>query len=213
MKTCPLCAEVNHLSPVSGLGNRLYHFCSMCKLIHCELKFHLSFDEEKKRYDLHNNNFGDEGYEQFLFRSVQQLTYHTEIKGKILDYGCGPNPVLAKIIQDKFQIHVDYYDPIYYPNPNLQNIKYDIIFCTEVIEHFRTPSAEWKKMLAITKQNAYLAIMTECYDNLEQFETWYYTGDPTHISFYNDETMNWIAAHFNLTRLHSEDKRVFLFQK
>jgi hypothetical protein len=170
-------------------------------------------EEEKGRYDLHQNNFGDEGYEQFLYRSVQQLKQHTEITGAILDYGCGPNPVLASLIQNKYLTPVDYYDPIYHPNIELQNEKYHIIFCTEVVEHFRNPAEEWKKMIDLASTNAYFVIMTECYDSLERFETWYYTRDPTHVAFYNEETMNWLARNFQLKRVHSNDKRVFIFQK
>ena len=41
-----------------------------------------------------------------------------------------------------------------------------------------------------------LALMTRLLDDDERFARWHYVRDPTHTSFYQSRTLEWIAARF-----------------
>jgi len=54
-----------------------------------------------------------------------------------------------------------------------------------------------KELLVAIKKDAKLYCMTELYDESIDFSTWYYKNDPTHVFFYQLETLQWIKQEFN----------------
>ena len=57
----------------------------------------------------------------------------------LLDFGSGPSPVLGEILKEKYEFNVDIYDYYFKPEKNYIGKKYDVITCTEVIEHIVNP--------------------------------------------------------------------------
>ena len=58
-----------------------------------------------------------------------------------LDFGCGPGPALANMMQsDGYEMEI--YDPFFFPNKDALSKKYDFITCTETAEHFFNPHDE-----------------------------------------------------------------------
>lgn len=193
MLKCPLC-QSQHTSLFSADSNREYWQCQQCSLVFVPLKHHLSPEEEKKHYLLHNNDLNDLGYRQFLQRLATPLL---EELGKItqygLDFGCGPGPLLAQMCQDAGH-HMTVWDPFFAPNDFALAQEYDFICCTEAIEHFVDPAKEWQLMLNMLKPGGLMAIMTSFYPKTPLFESWYYKRDPTHISFFSIETFQFLAS-------------------
>lgn len=115
-------------------------------------------------------------------------------KLKGLDYGSGPRPVLAMMLKEK-GFSCDVYDPLFQPDPAKLERSYDFITCTEVVEHFHEPLAEFNRLFGLLKEDGELAVMTQLRP-AEGFERWWYARDPTHMSFYSGKTMAWIAGRF-----------------
>ena len=48
-------------------------------------------------------------------------------------------------------------------------------------------------MFSLMKSSGPLVVMTERHENVENFSTWHYWRDETHVNFYSDQTFSWIA--------------------
>lgn len=143
---CPLCKSANAPSHYHSDKKRDYLQCNQCKLVYVSPEFLPSKEVEKQEYDLHENSFEDEGYRKFLGKVLTPLTPFIkdmkfgELRG--LDFGCGPAPVLASMLEEE-GVRMNMYDPFYAHNLSVLEQSYDIVTCTEAIEHFHAPHVEW----------------------------------------------------------------------
>ena len=185
---CPLCSfSIHYLT--SG-ENREYWLCSKCRAISVPTSFHISPDEEVKRYLEHENSLDNEGYVRMFQKKIDILQAY-EIKSA-LDYGCGYEPVL-KTLLERQGIKADGYDPNFFPDTHPGKL-YDLVISTETFEHFRNPSQEISRIAGRVAPGGILAIMTRFYPTEDKvFANWYYKRDPTHIIFYCSQTFEWIA--------------------
>lgn len=193
---CPLCLskEVGPFhSKVDGNSKKLqYDICMHCKLIYLRAEHHLSDSEEKSRYDLHQNSPDDQGYVKHLNRLVEPLSQRLKEGGKGLDFGCGPGPTISSLLGSK-GFDVSNYDLFYFQDDSLLEKQYDFITCTEVIEHFRNPRKEFERLNHLLKEGRVLGIMTNMFTDEINFASWWYHSEPTHICFYQHQTLEWIA--------------------
>ena len=173
--------------------------------------------QEKARYDTHNNNpaeHSDDGYVQFLQRLTQQIVPLLAPGARGLDFGCGPQPVLSELMQQSgFAMHN--YDPFYVPhtgeNPVLDST-YDFITMSEVAEHLYNPLASFQKVTNMLTAGGLLGVMTEMVISSDRFANWWYHRDITHVCFYGQGTMQWIARTYDL-EVHFPAKNVTIFYK
>ncbi len=207
---CPLCNEQNHTLYAQD-KKRDYRHCETCALVFVPPHQRLSPDQEKAEYDLHNNSFEDEGYRQFLMRTAKPLLTILNTPSKGLDFGCGPGPVLAQILES-YGHSVDLYDVFYYPDTSVLNQQYDFITATETIEHFHTPAKEWASWMSCLKPGGWLAIMTKRVIDAERFKHWHYKNDQTHVSFFSEATFHYLAKRDGL-EVQFPSKDVVLMQK
>lgn len=187
----------------------LFFQCGECDLILKDPVIRLSLDEESKRYDLHNNSFEDSNYRKFLSLLMQPIAKKVKPGARGLDFGCGPEPAMAKLFQAEGLSCVSY-DPIFQSDPKLLESKYDFISCSEVAEHFYSPAKEFSLLFGLLKSGGWLGIKTE--KPGKDFASWWYHKDPTHVTFYSEKTFQWIAKHFNAV-LELHESQVVLFQK
>jgi len=117
-----------------------------------------------------------------------------------LDYGCGPGPALAQMLREAGH-SVRVFDPLFANDADTLQQQYAFITCTEVVEHFHQPAAQFTLLTGMLQQHGWLALMTSLQDDDERFADWHYRRDPTHVCFYRLQTMHWIARHY---RLHIE---------
>lgn len=207
---CPLCGEKDTLF-FSRDKKRDYRICSTCNTIHVPKEFHLSEEDEKKRYNLHINCETDKRYISFLEKIVLPITSNLKSKASGLDFGCGPGPVLKKIFKQK-DIIIEEYDLYYKNNIALLNINWDFIVTTEVVEHLKTPFIVLEKLWLIINNGGLLALMTSLYSPEINFPSWYYKGDPTHIIFYTKESFIWLADKLNCN-IEFFDKNIIILKK
>lgn len=210
-RACTLC----HNSAVYFTQDRRrsYFKCNECELIFADPAAKLSNELEKQEYDLHQNDPNDQGYRTFLSQLVTPLLERVPRGARGLDFGCGPGPTLHLMLQDA-GIEMALYDLYYRPDQACLQRRYDVVTCTEVVEHFNQPEEAWKTLARLLNDGAWLAVMTSLFtrETVEAFNAWQYKNDPTHVSFYTPTTMQWLAAHLNLT-CEIVSQRVIFFQR
>lgn len=197
MNHCPLClgTDTRHFATV---GDIHYRRCDSCLFTWMLPEHWPTLEEEKAQYDLHDNHVDSQPYRTFLSRLTDPLKQHLQPGMKGLDFGCGPGPALAAMMNEAgFPTQV--YDPIYYPDTGPLNHRYDFITCTEVAEHLHEPRPTFEQLDTLLADNGILAIMTRWLTEDDAFADWRYRRDPTHVCFYRTETLEWIARHFGWT--------------
>ena len=90
--------------------------------------------------------------------------------------------------------------------------KYDVVTCSEAIEHFSNPELEWRRLWALLKPKGILAIMTQLRSFEKKFCDWWYIRDLTHISFFSEATFSWLA-HRDHLESSKHGNSVILFQR
>lgn len=212
---CPLCVS-DKVVPFFKreditYGKRVYLKCTECALIFLLPELLFDLEQEKARYDTHENSPEDPGYVAFLKKLADPLSKKLT-PGQIgLDFGCGPGPALSLILREE-GFEVENYDPIYFPNQPLLNREYDFITCTETIEHFYQPRKEFELLKKLLKPNGLLGVMTEILTDETTFTKWWYHNDPTHVCFYQPQTFEWIA-HWQNWAFEMPNKNIVFFLK
>jgi len=207
---CPLCHQ-SFETQSFGVGARSGTRCPVCDLVSIAAQEQLSLEDERERYLLHRNDSTDSGYLEFLARLADPVGRHHPPPARVLDFGSGPEPVLAKMLTDRGYA-VTEYDIHFAPNPEALHQYYDLVVCCETVEHFRDPHAEWGNLVSCLNVRGMLGIMTLLHNEYTDWSSWWYARDATHVCFYSARTMEWIAEHFGL-RLDVRDERVIFFQK
>jgi len=90
---------------------------------------------------------------------------------------------------------------------------YDVITCTETVEHFLEPDKELERLDALCKPGGLLGIMTQLIVREEMFQGWWYLRDPTHVSLFRPSTIQWLARRFNWEIVFQDGKSVVVFRK
>lgn len=133
-----------------------------------------------------------------MFKEFLAFVDATTSYQKVLDFGCGPGPVLANMLEDLGK-DVSCFDPYFFPNNGYLNEKYDLITVTEVFEHLSNPFATLSCLKTLLQKDGAIAIMTNFHkDDLEHFKSWWYKLDPTHIGFYTPKTFHLLAQRLSL---------------
>ncbi|MEN8187525.1 MAG: class I SAM-dependent methyltransferase [Bacteroidota bacterium] len=207
-QVCPLCSGISLIFDISGKQH--YYLCENCKGIFLDKDHLLDRSEEKDRYYLHENHINDQGYIKFadpIISSVREL-FNSTHQG--LDFGAGHTPVISEVLKrDGFQVEI--FDPIFFNNTNILDKKFDFITSCEVIEHFYNPKKEFELLFKMLKSNGKLICMTDIYNGID-FATWYYRTDPTHVFFYQEETLKWIKSNFGFQDV-TINNRLIIFTK
>jgi SAM-dependent methyltransferase len=166
--------------------------CARCALIHLHPDARLTPDQEIARYREHNNVVGDPEYEKFLDRLCTPLRERLPAGATGLDFGCGPARALESIMRGA-GFATESYDPYFHPDDSLLTRRYDFVACSEVVEHLYDPAATFRLLDSLLVPGGVLGVMTRMYGHEAPFAEWWYRRDPTHVCFYNEDTMHWIA--------------------
>lgn len=218
---CPLCGgkKIEFFLKERKKNNwRDFWICRQCALVFVPKEYHLPEEKEKARYLLHKNTPESSGYREFLSRIIGPLKGVLPAPARGLDFGCGPGPVLAQMLREE-GYEMEIYDPFFADNPRVlqKQGQYDFITASEVLEHVTQPGEELERLHRLLRPGGVLAAMTALRpvknSDAEQdlFSRWFYTNDSTHISFFCEKTMQWIARRWGAEILFSSD-RVILFR-
>lgn len=194
--------------------NNLYrfHYCINCNYIFKDSAYYLDELSEKNRYEQHSCEV-DENYEKQFIDLIEKYIFPRVEQDFVgIDYGCGQSKVLINVFKKYYGIDIDGYDKYFY-DIKLKKV-YDLIVCTEVIEHVKNPLEFVSDLLSYLKVGGLLVIKTNFHDNdLETFKKWWYTRDSTHIGFFNNKTFEFIANKFNLEIIDSNEASIITFRK
>ena len=183
----------------------------MCGLVFVPPAQFLSAEDEKKRYDLHQNSPDHDGYQRFLGRLFIPLQQRLAPGSSGLDFGSGPEPTLSRMFQDAGHSMM-IFDQYYQHAPAALEKQYDFITASEVVEHLREPRKELDRLWACLKHGGWLGIMTKFAAEAASFSRWYYKDDLTHICFFSRPAFVWLAAAWHAD-LVIPDEDIALFSK
>ncbi|WII71424.1 class I SAM-dependent methyltransferase [Bdellovibrio sp. 22V] len=214
---CLLCQSPHSEAfKVEKKPERSYFHCAECDLIFMNPAERLDPQQEKARYD-HHENQESAGYVSFLEPLVNEIDKYFKAANldpaqlSVLDFGCGPTAVLSKLFAQK-GYRVANYDLYYNPNQELLKKQYHLITSTEVWEHLYNPREEIERQLKMLKAGGLLGIMTSAHRGEGAFHDWHYRRDLTHVVFFSEKTMQWLAEHFRLHVIKAKSP-YWIFQK
>lgn len=192
MTPCPVC-RVPETRPFETIGERRYHRCDTCLATFLDRDDLPTLEQAVTHYAHHRNEIADPAYRRFLSKLATPLGAVLSAGSQGLDYGSGPGPALAAMLEAAGH-QVALYDPIYEPNQDALEDTYDFITCTEVVEHFHQPADEFDRLARLLRPGGWLAVMTCFQTDDPSFAGWHYRRDPTHVVFYREETLRHVAG-------------------
>ncbi|SCZ76443.1 class I SAM-dependent methyltransferase [Acidaminobacter hydrogenoformans] len=211
---CTICGAMTRalIQPATG---HCYYRCDHCDFIFKAEEHVVSAEEERREYDLHVNSIDDPRYVAYFKRFVEAAVVgHVTIGKNGLDFGSGPEPVLAEILERDYGYRMDIYDLFYAPEKVFAGRRYDLITCTEVAEHLRDPLAFFRLARELLQEDGLLAVMTQFHpEGDEAALKAHYLRDQTHISFFSFKTMETVAALTGLEVVYTDHKRYTAFRR
>ncbi len=212
IRYCKICGHKT-LKIFNKRSGSIYHSCKACDYIFKDEHFILPAEKEFQVYENHNNSIYDPKYVKYFKKFIHSavLKYCNGKYG--LDFGSGPSPVLAMILERDYGFNMDIYDLFYSPKAVYQGKKYDLITSTEVVEHLKDPLFYFKTFKDCLKKDGLLSIMTLFHPkDYEDFLDWFYIRDMSHISFYTLKTMETIGEKNGLKVIYSDSERYVSFK-
>lgn len=206
-ETCIICGGKTSIIHHPKIAD--YHFCNNCEFIRKEESFIISKEEELKIYNNHNNSIEDPRYVEYFYKFLDAAVFpYVQDVQEALDFGSGPSPVLAQILEGNHGYKVDIYDLFYAPEKVYKGKKYDLVTSTEVVEHLKDPMEYFELFKSLLKEDGVLAVKTlfHKYDKKDEdkFLNWHYIRDWSHISFYTAKTMEYIAEKVGLKIIYTD---------
>ncbi len=211
--SCVLCGsdrtEWVHKDDTRMQYMRDYYLCSECGLIFVPPGQRLDADEEKSRYDMHENNPEDPRYRKFLSRMFNPISKKLKSDSYGLDFGSGPGPTLNLMLEEEGHT-VRIYDPFYADDQSVFDGRYDFITTTETAEHLYNPLMELDRLWSCLKPGGYLGVMTRRWTAVEEFKNWHYKNDDTHVIFFHEDTFRWLQKRWK-ANLEMYERDVVIF--
>ena len=207
---CLLCE--NETIEFKKWKDRQFLKCNQCESLMVSPDTYLSLEDEKKRYEEHNNDVNDAGYQAFVSPLVEAVLAEQTRSSLGLDFGAGTGPVITKLLKDQgYQIEI--YDPFFANDSNLLKDTYDYIVCCEVMEHFHHPKKEFSTLRSLLKPGGTLYLKTKIFGDHIKFEGWNYKNDPTHVFIYHEKALIYIKEVFGFTQMTIEGDLIILKAK
>jgi len=209
---CHICTKSTE-SFVHEKTDITYYHCKACEYIFKSPEYHQDLTVQKERYNLHENDAEDEGYQAYFQRFLDFILPLVGKPNTALDFGCGRSSLLASLLE-KERVHCDYYDPIYHPDILNDDKKYELIVSTEVFEHLHQPREVFESLLKRLEEDGYLALQTQFHPNdVEAFKKWYYHQDPTHIVFFTAQTFRVLCEIYGCEFVGDNGKNMVVIRK
>ncbi|MEQ6916781.1 class I SAM-dependent methyltransferase [Halomonas aquatica] len=196
MLTCPLCTSTD-TTHFHCDHRRDYQRCRCCALVFVPPAQRLDAAAERAVYDQHVNSPDDAGYRRFLSRLFDPLQRRLAPGARGLDFGAGPGPTLSVMFEEAGH-PMAIYDPFYAPDASVLDRRYAFITATEVAEHLFEPGRELARLASLLEPGGWLGLMTKRVAGPEAFAGWHYILDPTHVCFFSEASLEWLAGHLDM---------------
>ncbi|MBF9015699.1 MULTISPECIES: class I SAM-dependent methyltransferase [unclassified Oceanispirochaeta] len=219
---CPVCSGGGKFFYKTGKKGRsesevkrFFFLCPSCSLVFQSILSLPRPDEELARYELHRNDKEDEGYRNWLGSFIKSSVVPWYHEGNILDFGSGPRPVLTELLESE-GYPVFSYDPFFAPRwPDPDEGPFSLILLCEVLEHIHDPLKEFKRLNDLAADGAVLSLKTQFLPSVDSvdFKGWWYKEDPTHIRFYNSESLRVLGAQSGWDLVREDGKSLAVYKK
>lgn len=194
---CPLCSRLR-ISSYSRDKHREYFVCDDCTLVFVARDSALSAEDERARYDTHQNNPDDPQYREYLSQVLVEMKPFIKDKETALDFGAGRTEVLA-ILMTAAGLKAEVYDLYYFPREEIWGKKFDVIVLSEVIEHLSDLMGTMRRLTALLNPGGRFFIKTKLLpESKEIFDKWYYKNDPTHLEFFTPKSLDVLSKSLGL---------------
>lgn len=204
---CPLCSSTD-LALFDRDKLRSFFQCKHCSLVFVPRSELIPADQEKKRYEAHENDDTDPGYRQYLTKIAQAISNKLKPGMKGLDFGSGRTKLLADLLAG---FAVDSYDVFFYPDESLKQKTFDFIILSEVIEHLRDPDAEMVLMKKMIRPGGMLFVKTKLLPE-KNFSNWFYKRDITHVQFFSEASFEILSKKYGFSTAEKIGEDLFLFR-
>ncbi len=199
---CPLCADSLSSFVTVAIGRKTgrrplaFLECATCGLVVRDPDAWPDRESERAHYRLHQNDANDPHYCRFLAPGIERLKPVLGVGVAGLDFGCGPDSAIVAVGRQAGATMLGY-DPLFAPDERLLRYStYDVVTCTETVEHLHRPWSVFQQMGRLLRPGGRLMIQTGFAPPAAQFADWHYWRDPTHVIFFRVQTFQWLAAAF-----------------
>ncbi len=206
MICCPLCLSGRTNEQVSD-GARRFFACQDCELVFVPEEHHVTLEQERARYELHDNSLDNDEYMNYLRDFADDFRRIPVSSPRILDFGSGPVQALEHVLRER-GIECLSYDPLFDIGPDCLDSTYDIIALCEVVEHVRALRQQMLLLKRLLNPGGYLVIRTELYTGSTDFVSWWYAKDTTHINFFRLTTMIRVAELLERGMFYTDGRNV-----
>ncbi|MFI9655161.1 class I SAM-dependent methyltransferase [Guyparkeria sp. GHLCS8-2] len=168
--------------------------CPACGLVVRDPAAWPDRESEQAYYRLHDNRADDPHYRRFLAPAIDRLAPLLAQGVTGLDFGCGPDSAIVAVGRQAGASMLGY-DPLFAPDETvLRDSAYDVVSCTETVEHLHRPRPVFQQMGRLLRPGGQLVIQTGFAPEAAAFADWHYWRDPTHVIFFRARTFEWLAA-------------------
>jgi len=131
---------------------------------------------------------------------ILKVACNYRMPGRILDFGSGSGDLTREL--QRMGLDVTPLEPMVHGFLKDQNFprKFDVVVAIEVIEHLLDP---WRELRELEKNLVddgimiFSTLFTNPFldqpDEIEQFRSWWYKDDPTHVSFFSNPVFTRMA--------------------
>ena len=165
------------------------HQCPNCSLIFGDLRMlNLSDEEISKDYEDTYSYFTEGNTIQLQFDAINSIEIFKNKNLNYLDYACGTGNFTSFLKNNSYNITgYDKYVKEDNVLNNIDNLKFDVIFSNNFIEHLINPVEQIKPILNHLNDNGQLIFMSDCIDEYKveftHFHTYYYLGKSLELLF------------------------------
>jgi len=211
---CRICETLSNLY---FFDSRNFYICPACSLIFTNES--ANKEEETAHYKKQWGTAGEKFWEEQVGALLMTAKNFIGTPKKVLDFGAGSGEITKEL--QKRGIDSTPLEPMVNGYLKKQNYpeKFDCIFCVEVLEHI--PNL-WEELEELDENLASggIIIATTLLTNSfifasngkEYFKQWWYKDDPTHLSFFCNNSVAIIANRLGYTASVQSDQ-IIIFQK
>lgn len=195
---CRLCGSGFTVEVLTPRDNILYHRCESCGYVAMDKRYRMTPEDEKLRYEQHNNNSGNEGYVKWLNTFLDFALEPLPLQdASILDFGSGPEPVMAGLMAQRgYKVAIE--DPFFAPGERPG--RFDVITSLEVFEHLNNPFDVLSTLVNRLNDGGRICIGTKFLpESKDDFDSWHYRNDSTHIGFFTEQGLCNAAVRIGLS--------------
>lgn len=202
---CDLCRHPSPF-PLGIVQKRPISQCPTCRQIVVDPSHWPDPAQEKARYDLHDNRWDHADYRDYLRKIADHFLSFFNRPLRILDFGSGPDGVLARLLQQSGQDAVAY-DPLYNLPLSPSALPFDAIILCEVFEHLRQLDVELALIRQSLAPDGVLYLRTELLNPGQPLDSWWYLNDSTHLRFLSPESLAFLAHRLDLEVRDTDNRK------